>query len=153
VRCETALDVPVKCTGTLADGTELPIAIENASNEEWGWTVKGRVIEAKVVRPFVEDALASVHAPQAVDCGRPVQLLHDGEAAVCKLGAGGVALVSFAPDGEASVELELDPAAASARTELATPDLDRELSQQSKALENLGGATDGEEATLDAGAR
>ena len=151
VHCEIALGVPAKCTGTLADGTELPIAIENTSKEEWGWKVNGRVVETKLVRPFVEDALASVHATQTVDCGRPVQVLRAGESVVCKLGGGGVALVAIAEDGEATVELELDPAAAEARTELMTPDRERELSQQSKALENLGGETDGEEATPDAG--
>jgi len=103
------------------------------------------------VKPFVEDALASVHAVQMVDCGRPVQVLRTGESLVCKLGGGGVALVSIAADGEATVELELDVAAAAARTELTTPDRERELVQQSKALEDLGGETDGEEATPDAG--
>jgi hypothetical protein len=153
VHCEIVLGVPVQCTAKLADGTELPLALDNANKDEWGWKVKGRVVETKLVVPYVSEALASVHAYQTVDCGRPVQLLPPGDAVVCKLGGGGVALVSFADDGEASVELELDPAAAAARTELVTPDRERELAQQSKALESLGGETDGEEPTPDAGVR
>jgi hypothetical protein len=153
VHCEIVVGVPVRCTGKLADGTELPITIENASKDEWGWKVKGRVVETKLVVPFVTDALAAVHADQTVDCGPPVQLLPASATVVCKLGGGGMALVSFADDGEASVELELDPASAAARTELVTPDRERELARQSKALENLGGETDGEEPTPDAGVR
>jgi hypothetical protein len=138
VHCESALGVPAKCKATLADGTELPIAISNASATEWGWNVDGVVVERAVVQPYVESSLASVHASQTVDCGRPVQVIRAGDQIACKLGAGGVALVTVRADGSTSLELDLDPASAIARTELPSPDRDRELERESKALENRG---------------
>jgi hypothetical protein len=54
--------------------------------------------------------------------------------------------------GNTSLELELDPAAATARSEPVTPARDHQLTTISHALENLEGQSDGEEeVTADGG--
>jgi hypothetical protein len=149
--CMLAAARPVKCTSKLADGTEVPIAIDNASKTEWGWRVDGVVIETPTIAAFVTAGLAAVHAEQAVDCGPPIQVIKVGDRVVCKLGGGGTAFVEVARDGETALELALDPATAAARMELLSPDRDRELTDQSKALSGTG-ESDGEEAVpADAG--
>lgn len=143
-RCLLLTVVPLKCTAKLGDGTELPIAIEHA-RREWGWRVDGRVIETKTVVTFVQQHLANIHVTQAVDCGAPVQVIQPADRLVCKLAGGGAAFVAFAPDGEASIELALDPASAAARSELTSSDRDRELTKQSSELESSAGDSDGED--------
>lgn len=150
VRCDAVGTFPLACTGKLPDGTELPIAITHTKHA-WDWHVDGVVVDTQAVVSFVQDGLASVRVEQAVDCGSRIQVIPHGDRVVCKLAGGGVAFVAFAPDGSASLELALDPAAAAARTELMTADKDRELAAQSKELETLAGESDGEEATGDAG--
>lgn len=143
--------VPLKCTAKLADGTELPIAIEHA-RAEWRWHVDGLVIESAPIVAYVEEGLAGIHVAQAVDCGPPIQVIQRGDRVVCKLAGGGAAFVDIAVDGSTSLELALDPDSAAARTELTSADRDRELAKQSKELERLAGESDGEEAvTADAG--
>lgn len=144
-KCLMVSAVPIGCTAKLADGTELPIAIEQA-RAEVRWHVDGVVIEAPQIVAYVKDGLASVHVEQTVDCGPRVQVIKRGERIVCKLGGGGGAFVDIGPDGAASLELALDAATVSARTELTSADRDRELSKQSKELEPLAGESDGEEA-------
>lgn len=144
-RCLVLTVVPLKCTAKLGDGTELPIAIEH-TRSEWGWRVDGRVIETKPVVAFVQEHLAAIHVGQAVDCGAAVQVVKPSERLVCKLAGGGAAFIAFAPDGDASIELALDPQSAAARTELTSSDRDRELTKQSSDLETLAGESDGEEA-------
>lgn len=136
--------VPLKCTATLGDGTELPIAIEHARTE-WAWRVDGRVVETKAVVTYVQHHLANIHVTQAVDCGPPVQLIQPADRLVCKLAGGGAAFVAFARDGEASIELALDPASAAARMELESSERDRELTTQSADLESRAGESDGED--------
>lgn len=149
--CVMLTVVPLKCTAKLADGTELPIAIEHAPTE-WQWHVQGRVVESAPVVRFVKDGLASVHADQTVDCGPRVQVIKRGDRLVCKLGGGGAAFVELDATGAASLELALDAAAASARTELTSADREHDLTKQSKELEPLAGESDGEEAVpADAG--
>lgn len=151
-RCLTLTVVPLKCTATLSDGTELPIAIEH-TKADWGWRVDGIVIEARAIAAFVEAGLAGVGVEQAVDCGPPIQVIEPGERVVCKLAGGGAGFVEIAGDGTASLELALDAASAAARMELSSADRDRDLIKQSKDLERLAGESDGEEAvfTADAG--
>ena len=150
VSCHIAGAVPTKCSAKLGDGTELPIAIVG-DKDAWDWRIDGVVLDTKAIVAFVKEGLAGIHVEQNVDCGAPVQVIPRGDRVVCKLAGGGAAFVTFASDGSASLELALDPAAAAARTELMTPDKDRELATQSKQLESLAGESDGEEATGDAG--
>jgi len=151
VSCDVIVLYTIGCTAKLADGTELPIAIEHGKTE-YGWRVDGIVIDSKAIVSYVQDGLAAVHVTQAVDCGPPVQVIKRGALIVCKLAGGGAAFVALAADGQASLELELDPAAAAARSELQSSDKDRELTTQSSELESLAGETDGEEEVVtDAG--
>lgn len=150
-RCLLAGAVPVKCSAKLGDGTALPIAIENASKTEWGWRVDGRVIETKAIAAYVQEGLADVHVTETASCGAPIQVIKPGERIVCKLSGGGAAFVDIAADGSTSLELALDSVSAAARMELVTPDSERELTKQSKALEPLAGESDGEGPMADAG--
>jgi hypothetical protein len=144
VECLMLTVVPLRCTATLADGTELPIAIEHA-RAEWRWHVEGLVIEAAPIVRYVEQGLAGIHVAQAVDCGARIQVIKLGDRVVCKLAGGGAAFVDIATDGSTSLELALDPASAAARTELTSADRELELTRQSKDLEPLAGESDGEE--------
>jgi hypothetical protein len=146
VSCTIALGAPVACTATLADKTTVPIAIENASGTEWGWRIDGRVIDGNAIATYVEGELASLNIGESVTCGPSVQVVRPGERVSCTLSGGGAAFVQVASDGSTTLELALDKASAAARTELVTPDRDRELTDQSKRLEDLEGESDGEEA-------
>jgi hypothetical protein len=150
-KCWFAINVPVKCAATLHDGTELPIAIDNASKTEWGWRVDGLVIHTAPVREHVQAALAALHVTQTASCGNPIVVIPPGERLTCPLSGGGAAFVTVAADGSTSLEVELDPTAAAARSEERTADRDHALATESKALESQGGETDGEEAVGDGG--
>jgi hypothetical protein len=143
--CKRLLTTPVRCTATLADGSELPIALEAAARDEWGWRVDGLVVEARAVAAYVEAELASLQLAQTVTCGAPLQVVQPGDRVSCTLSGGGVAFVTLDADGQPSLELALDAAAAAARSELVTPDRDRALEQQSRALQVLEWESDGEE--------
>lgn len=150
-KCWFALAVPVKCAATLADKTELPIAIDNASKTEWGWRVDGVVVETARVRDHVQAQLAGLHVTETAACGNPIAVVPPGGRLTCTLSGGGAAFVTIAADGSTSLEIELDPAAAAARGEDRTADRDRALATESKALESQAGETDGEEAVGDGG--
>ena len=82
-----ATAVSLTCVGTLADGTELPIVLESATKDEYEWKVDGRVVETKVIAPFVTESLASSDVPTDADarsaavrdssiiCGEPTLLV------------------------------------------------------------------------------
>jgi hypothetical protein len=146
VACTVAAGAPVACTATLADKTTMPIAIENASKEEWGWRIDGRVIESKTIAAYVEGELAALKISETVTCGPPVQVVKPGERISCTLSGGGAAFVHVAADGSTTLELALDKDSAAARAELVTPDRERALTEQSKRLEDLEDESDGEEA-------
>jgi len=146
VTCKMATGVPVACDGTLADGTQIPIAIDSASKNEWGWHVDGLVVEARDIVTYVEDELAALRLSHTVTCGPPVHVVQAGDRIACTLSNGGAAFVEIAADGATTLELALDKQSAAARSELVTPDRDRALIEQSKALEVLEWESDGEEA-------
>lgn len=145
VTCTMSGPVPVGCTATLADKTELPIALAEASKSEWGWHIDGMVIDGTAIAQYVQDQLASLKIAQTATCGPAIQAIKPGERVSCTLSAGGAAFVTVAADGSTSLELALDKGAAAARSELVTPERDRELTATSAALEDLEGESDGEE--------
>ncbi len=153
VTCMTLVGVPIGCSGTLADGTKLTIVVESASKHEWAWRIDGRVVESKVVVAYVQEHLAAIGVAQTATCGpSAITVAKPGERIPCTLSGGGAAFVEVAPDGSTTLELDLDPASAAARSEIVTPDRDRGLTEQSKALETLEWESDGEEAVIsDAG--
>jgi hypothetical protein len=151
VACTRSGPVPVACKATLADRTELPIALDEATKDEWGWRIDGIVVDAKSIVAFVQDELATLKIGQTATCGPAVQVVRPGERVSCTLSGGGAAFVRVAADGQTSLELALDKDAAAARSELVTPERDRALTEQSLALESLEGESDGEEAVADGG--
>jgi hypothetical protein len=146
VSCKTLAGAPTGCTAKLADGTPLSITIENAGKDEWGWRIDGRVVESKAIVAYVQDQLATFGIKQTATCGAPIAIVKAGERIACTLSGGGAAFVQVAADGNTTLELELDAASAAARSELVTPERDRQLSDISKGLETLEGESDGEEA-------
>jgi hypothetical protein len=145
VTCTMSGPVPVRCLATLADKTELPIALEEASKAEWGWHIDGLLIESGPIVQYVQEQLASLKIAQTATCGPRVQAIKPGERVSCTLSGGGAAFVTVAADGSTSLELALDTDAAAARSEPVTPERDRELTARSAALEDLEGESDGEE--------
>jgi hypothetical protein len=137
---------PMTCTASLADKTTMPIVLESASASEWAWRIDGRVIDGRAIAAHVEGELAALKISETVTCGPPVQVVRPGDRVACTLSGGGAAFVQVAADGSTTLELALDKASAAARTELVTPERDRELTLQSKRLEDLEGESDGEEA-------
>jgi len=134
VACTVAAGAPLACTATLADKTTMPIVIENASKDEWGWRIDGRVIEGATIAKYVEGELGPLGIKETVTCGPPVQVLKAGERVSCTLSGGGAAFVHVAADGATSLELALDKDSAAARAELVTPERDQALTEQSKRL-------------------
>jgi hypothetical protein len=142
--CTTLVDIPTKCEAVLADGTKLPIVIAGAG-KDWEWHVDGFVVETTAIVTYVNATLGDLELAQQASCGARFAFVERGGRIGCKLSGGGIAFVRFAKDGTASLELDIDPAAGSARGELVTPERDRELTAISKALETLEGESDGEE--------
>ena len=142
--CVEAGTIGAKCEAKLGDGTKLPIEVRS-EGKEWAWRVVGLVIDTAPIVAYVNATLGDLHVAQQANCGPAVVIVQPGERVGCKLSGGGMAFVHFAKDGTASLELDIDPAAGSARGEVVTPARDRELTAISKALENLEGESDGEE--------
>jgi hypothetical protein len=143
--CTQLMSAPLRCTAVLADGTELPIALETAATDEWGWRVDGLVVEARALVEYVEGELSSLGVAQTAACGESLQVVEPGGRVSCTLSGGGVAFVTLDAGGQPSLELALDAAAAAARSELVTPDRARALEQQSRALQYLEWESDGED--------
>lgn len=103
-----------RCTADLGDAV-LPISIAN-SNHDVDWSVDGLLVRAAPIEAYLTSALVELGAPQPVACGAAIRSVHAGERIECKLGGGGTAFAVIAADGTFSTEIELDPAAAKART-------------------------------------
>lgn len=109
------------CTADLGDAV-LPISIASvpaASAQGSGdveWSVDGLLVRAAPIEAYLTSALVELGAPQTVACGAAIRSVHAGARIECKLGGGGTAFAVIAADGTFSTEIELDPAAAKART-------------------------------------
>jgi hypothetical protein len=134
------------CRATLADKTTMPIVVDSATAGAWDWRIDGRVVEGNAIATYVEGELAALKITETVTCGPPVQVVRPGERVACTLWGGGAAFVPVDADGSTTLERALDKASAAGRAELVTPERDRELTEQSKRLEDLDGESDGEEA-------
>jgi len=142
--CTLIAGMASKCEASLGDGTKIPIEVRS-DKKDWAWRVVGIVVEEQEIASQVKAALADLHVDQRVDCAPRVHVVAAGDRIACKLSGGGLAFLQIAADGTTSLELALDPAAASARGELVTPDKERELFEVSKSLESREGQSDGEE--------
>ncbi|HSD90316.1 MAG TPA: hypothetical protein VLB44_22455 [Kofleriaceae bacterium] len=142
--CAVSAGTITRCEAALADGTKVPIEV-GTDHTDWTWRVAGIVVEQKPITDYVTDELADLHVAQKVDCSPAVHVVQPGDRIACTLSGGGLAFVSVAADGTASLELELAPQAAAARGEIVTPQRDGELVKISRGLEGLEGESDGEE--------
>lgn len=142
--CALIAGMVSKCEAALSDGTKIPIEVKS-DKKDWAWRVDGIVVEEADLANHVRSALTDLHIDQRVDCSPAVHVVVAGDRVACKLSGGGLAFLQIAADGSASLELALDPAAATARGELVTPEKDRQLFEVSKSLESREGQSDGEE--------
>lgn len=106
------------CNADLGDAV-LPIAIAKGSGE-MSWSVDGLLVRAAPIEAYLRDALVDLGAPQTVSCGPAIRSVHPGARIECALERGGKAFAMIAADGTFSTEIDLDPAAAKARSTDAT---------------------------------
>lgn len=102
------------CKADLGDAV-LPIAIAKGSGE-MSWSVDGLLVRAAPIEAYLRDALVDLGAPQTVACGPAIRSVHAGARIECALERGGKAFAVISADGTFSTEIDLDPAAAKARS-------------------------------------
>lgn len=142
--CTLIAGMASKCEASLGDGTKIPIEVKS-DKKDWAWRVVGLVVEENDIANHVKTALSDLHVDQRVDCAPAIHVVNAGDRIACKLSGGGLAFLQIAADGSATLELALEPSAATARGELVTPEKDRQLVDVSKSLESREGQSDGEE--------
>ena len=119
--------IAVGCRATFRDGAALEIAVDGRQ-----WRVVGRVFATAPLVAYVRAELAELGRTDTIACG---PIVHAGERLACALSAGGTAFLDVGADGEAAIELALDPAVAAVRAEVPR---DRELVRMSRALDIAG---------------
>ncbi len=124
------------CTTLLPDGTVLPIELAWRSGG-WDWRVHGLVITTDQLEAYLHDEVADLGAAQGVRCAPRIRAIVANERIECSLARGGKAFVDVHADGTTAVELVLDAAAANARSELVTPQRERDLEATSRALAHM----------------
>lgn len=124
------------CTTRLPDGSVLPIELAWRSGG-WDWWVRGLVITTDQLEAYLRDEVADLGAPQGVRCAPRIRAIAANERVECWLAHGGKAFVDVHADGTTAVEVVLEAAAANARSELVTPERERELEATSRALAKM----------------
>lgn len=124
------------CKTLLPDGTVLPIELAWRGGG-WDWRVRGLVITTEQLEAYLRDQVADLGAPQGVRCAPRIRAIVPNERIECWLARGGKAFVDVHADGTTGVEIVLDAAAANARSELVTPERERELEATSRALAHM----------------
>lgn len=132
------------CKTLLPDGTQLPIELAWRGGG-WDWWVKGLVITTDQLEAYLRDEVADLGAPQGVRCAPRIRVIAANERIECWLAHGGKAFVDVHADGTTAVEVVLDAAAANARSELVTPERERELEAASRALAKMADDEPGDE--------
>jgi hypothetical protein len=113
-----------RCNADLGDAV-LPIAIAKGSGDV-AWSVEGLLVRAAPIEAYLKAALVDLGAPQRLTCGPAIRSVAAGARIECVLEHGGKAFATIAADGSFSTEIDLDPAAAAARsTEASQVLLDR----------------------------
>jgi hypothetical protein len=144
----------VACVARASEIEEVPIELhyegpEATGTREWSWSVHGMLIDSRPLESYLKDAVADLGKPQDVKCAPQLRVLTKDNQIDCWLANGGKAFVTVLPDGDTRVEIELDRAAADARSELVLPQNDDTLSRLSNALAHAEDS-DGEEDSADA---
>lgn len=124
------------CSTLLPDGTLLPIELAWRDGG-WDWRVRGLVITTDQLEAYLRDEVADLGAAQGVRCAPRIRAIVANERIECALARGGKAFVDVHADGTTAVELVLDAAAANARSELVTPQRERDLEATSRALAHM----------------
>lgn len=124
------------CQALLPDGTALPIELR-WKNGGWDWRVRGLVITTDELEVYLRDELADLGAPQRVRCAPRIRRIVANERIECWLEQGGKAFIDVHADGTTAVEMVLDAAGANARSEVVTPERERELAATSRALAHM----------------
>lgn len=117
-RTATVSCTATSCTADLGDAV-LPIAIAKGSGE-LSWSVDGLLVRAAPIEAYLREALVDLGAPQKVSCGPAIRSVPAGARIECALERGGKAFAVIAANGTFSTEIDLDPAAAKARSTDAT---------------------------------
>lgn len=119
----------VSCTATscradLGDAV-LPISLAHGSGGA-SWSIDGLLVRSEPIEKYFSGALVDLGAPQRVTCGAAIRSVEPGARIECTLERGGKAFAVIAADGTFTPEIELDPAAATARsTEPTQPLIDQ----------------------------
>ena len=115
------------CRADLGDAV-LPIAVTRGGGGA-SWSISGLVVRSEPIEKYFSGALVDLGAPQRVTCGPAIRSVEPGDRIACSLERGGVAFAVIAVDGTFIPEIELDPAAAAARSvEPTEPLVDRDSS-------------------------
>lgn len=122
-----------RCAAVLPDGDTLPIAVTTTTGSTT-WHVDGLLVTTDQLEAYLRDELADLGAPQTARCAPRIRLLAANARIECRLQHGGAGFVTVHADGTFALELVLDPAAATARSEPITPARDQELTTTSHAL-------------------
>jgi hypothetical protein len=147
----------VACVARASEIEEVPIEVHfdgatPGGTRDWSWEVHGMLIDSRPLEAYLKDAVADLGKPQDVKCAPQLRVLTKDNQIACWLANGGKAFVTVEPDGDTRVEIELDKAAADARSEIVLPQNDDTLVRLSNALAHAEDS-DGEENTdEDAGA-
>lgn len=136
------------CKALLPDGTQLPIELAWRAGG-WDWWVRGLVITTDQLEAYLRDEVADLGAPQGVRCAPRIRVIAANERIECGLAHGGKAFVDVHGDGTTAIEVVLDAAAANARSEVVTPERERELEAASRALAKMADDEDADEAEDD----
>jgi len=131
VRCPTAQ----ACEAVLPDRGTLPISVRQVAGG-WDWHVDGLIVTTDQLEAYLRDEVAALGAAQAVRCAPRIRALVAGERIECRLAHGGAAFVTVRADGTTAFEIELDAAAAAARSDEVSPDRDRALAELSRGLDD-----------------
>lgn len=107
------------CRADLGDAV-LPIAIKRdgskGARSDYAWSIEGLLVRAAPIEAYLKGALVDLGAPQGVSCGPAIRSVEPGARIECTLEHGGKAFAVIAADGSFSTEIDLDPAAAAARS-------------------------------------
>ena len=125
----------VGCVTRLPDGERIPIVTWPGARGAWEWRVDGLVVASDMLERYLRDVVAEMGAAQDVRCAPALRRIAPGDRLECGLARGGKAFVTVRGDGTTSVEVELDKAAADARSEVITPARDEQITKASRALE------------------
>ena len=124
------------CVAHLPDGNTLALRVTDAGSA-WTWRVDGLLVSAAPLEAYVHDELDALGVDTTASCGPRLRRVAPGERVECRLGNGGAAWLSVHADGTTALEARdrRRHGGRRAAAEVVTPDRERDLQRQSRALE------------------